>query len=154
MAITTPLVPERRAPRKTLEPAQTRHALLVEDDDEMRRLLYFVLTRNGFRVTEARDGSEALEWLGSLLVMDRRGKNLDLVVTDQRMPAFSGLDVIEAMRFSGLRAPAILITAFGDAQTHERAGSLGAVEVLDKPFELSRLVSVARRVTRLSREDW
>ena len=134
---------------KSLEPVRPRHVLLVEDDEEMRRLVYFVLTRNGFRVTEARDGAEALEFLGSLLLSDRRGRAPDMIITDQRMPGFCGLDVIEATRFSGIRIPAILITAFGDAETHERACDLGTVTVLDKPFEMAQLVKLARRVVRL-----
>lgn len=53
------------------------------------------------------------------------------------MPGFSGLDAVEVLRLVGSRMPVLLVTAFGDAETHERAASLDA-SVLDKPFEMER----------------
>ncbi len=131
---------------KTPEPDRRSHVLLVEDDDEMRKMLAFVLTRHGFRVTQARDGSEALEHLGDLVLRGNRDKAPQLLLTDERMPGFCGLDIIEAMRIAGLEIPAILITAFGDRETHERAEALGQTPVLDKPFAMLELVALARRL--------
>ena len=140
--------PDFRAAReaKTLEPAGRGLVLLVEDDDEMRKMLAFVLTRHGFRVIQVRDGAEALEYLGDVVLGGRREKTPHLLLTDQRMPGFCGLDLIEASRLAGLNIPAILITAFGDPETHERAEALGATPVLDKPFAMLDLVSLARRL--------
>ena len=138
--------PEDKAESKTLEPSRRSHVLLVEDDGEMRRMLAFVLTRHGFRVTQVCDGSEALEYLGDVVLGGNRDKVPHLLVTDQRMPGFCGLDVIEASRLTGLNIPAILITAFGDSETHERAAALGATPVLDKPFAMLELVALARRL--------
>jgi CheY-like chemotaxis protein len=131
---------------KTLEPAGRGLVLLVEDDDEMRKMLAFVLTRHGFRVIQLRDGAEALEYLGDVVLGGSREKTPQLLLTDHRMPGFCGLDVIEAARLAGLNIPAILITAFGDPETHERAEALGATPVLDKPFAMLDLVSLARRL--------
>jgi len=140
--------PDFRAAReaKTLEPAGRGLVLLVEDDDEMRKMLAFVLTRHGFRVIQVRDGAEALEYLGDVVLGGSREKTPHLLLTDQRMPGFCGLDLIEASRLAGLNIPAILITAFGDPETHERAEALGATPVLDKPFAMLELVSLARRL--------
>ncbi|HME69422.1 MAG TPA: response regulator [Myxococcota bacterium] len=140
--------PDFRATRETKTPEPTRRALvlLVEDDDEMRKMLAFLLTRHGFRVTQARDGSEALAYLGDVVLGGSRDKAPQLLLTDQRMPGFCGLDVIEAARLAGLKIPAILITAFGDTETHERADALGATPVLDKPFAMLELVALARRL--------
>lgn len=131
---------------KTLEPAGRSLVLLVEDDDEMRKMLAFVLARHGFRVIQACDGSQALEYLGDVVLGGSREKTPQLLLTDQRMPGFCGLDVIEAARLAGLNIPAILITAFGDPETHERAEALGATPVLDKPFAMLDLVRLARRL--------
>jgi len=133
---------------KVLEPVWKRHVLLVEDDEEMRKMLAFVLTKHGFRVTQARNGAEALEYLGDVVLGGARDRAPELLVTDQRMPGFCGLDVIEAARIAGLEIPAILITAFGDLETHARAESLGATPVLDKPFAMLELVTLVRRVMR------
>jgi DNA-binding response OmpR family regulator len=137
-----------RPEAKTLEPVWKRHVLLVEDDEEMRKMLAFVLTKHGFRVTQARDGAEALEYLGDVVLGGARDRAPELLVTDQRMPGFCGLDVIEAARIAGLKIPAILITAFGDSETHARAEELGATPVLDKPFAMLELVTLVRRVMR------
>jgi CheY-like chemotaxis protein len=131
---------------KTLTPVHRGHVLVVEDDDEMRKMLAFVLTRHGFRVTQLRNGAEALEYLGEVVLSGSRERTPQLLLTDQRMPGFCGLDVIEAIQLSGLRIPAVLITAFGDPETHERADALGATPVLDKPFAVGELVALARRL--------
>ena len=139
--------------RKTLSPLGKSRVLIAEDDDEMRKMLAFVLTKHGFRVTQARDGAEALEYLGDVVLGGSRDKAPQLLLTDQRMPGFCGLEVIEAARLVGLKIPAILITAFGDAETHERADALGATPVLDKPFAVQELVALVRRLAPLGSQD-
>ena len=57
-------------------------------------------------------------------------------------------ELIEAARDAGICVPAILITAFGDTETHERASALGETTVLDKPLRVAELVAIARKVTR------
>jgi len=131
--------------RKMPEPPRS-HVLLVEDDEEMRGMLAFVLTRRGFRVTEARDGSKALEYLAEIVLVGNQGEMPQLLLTDERMPSVCGLDVIEATRVAGLRIPVLLITAFGDAETHERAHALGETPVLDKPFEIGELLAMVERI--------
>ena len=135
----------RTSEGKTLE-ASCRHVLVVEDDEEMRKLIAFALARRGFRVTALRDGSKALEYLTGIVLGGERGEVPELLLTDQRMPGVCGLDVIEAIRLAGMQIPAVLITAFGDAETHERARALGETPVLDKPFELSELLAILERV--------
>lgn len=118
--------------------ALPRHALVAEDDDELRRLLVNSLRAEGFEVTEARDGSELLEHLGSLL-SERAQPLLDLVVTDVRMPGFNGLNILAGLRREAWATPVILITAFGDPKLHAEARRLGALAVFDKPFDMNDL---------------
>jgi DNA-binding response OmpR family regulator len=139
--------------RKTLSPLGKSRVLIAEDDDEMRKMLAFVLTKHGFRVTQARDGAEALEYLGDVVLGGSRDQAPQLLLTDQRMPGFCGLEVIEAARLVGLKIPAILITAFGDTETHKRADALGATPVLDKPFAVRELVALVRRLAPLGSQD-
>jgi DNA-binding response OmpR family regulator len=128
--------------QKQLDPSQRGPSiLLVEDDEEMRRVLARALRRDGYGVVEARDGSEALEQLGTV-ILDRRRRRTGgpaLLITDVRLPGFSGLEILEGMRLAALPLPAILITAFGDAETHADAYRLGATYVLDKPFDVDEL---------------
>ena len=134
-------------PEKDLIVARPGRVFVAEDDAEMRAILRFALTRRGYEVTEAENGAQALELLGEILLgLGRRHMAPDLVITDQCMPGCEGLDLIEALREVGVRAPAILITAFGDPDLVRRATEVGATAVLDKPFDVSLLLAVARRL--------
>ncbi len=63
----------------------------------------------------------------------------DLVLSDIRMPGWSGLDGLTRVAGHPALPPLILFTAFGDAETHERALELGALTLLDKPFDIDEL---------------
>ena len=113
--------------------------LLVEDDTEMRSMLAASLRRDGYVVVEVADGDEALEWLGIGLLEGRPARLPAIVVSDIRVPFFSGLDLAEGLQLAGVSVPIILITGFGDPDTHAMARELGAFCVLDKPFAMHRL---------------
>jgi len=132
-------------------PVRPYHVLLVEDDDEMRQMLAQVLRRNGFQVLEARDGFEGLDHLAELVLDEEFDRKFDLLLTDQRMPGFQGLELIDAARLAGIDIPAILITAFADDATRARVRALGDTSVLGKPFEMSDLVMLARTVAHAAR---
>ncbi|TYO99332.1 two-component system response regulator (stage 0 sporulation protein F) [Geothermobacter ehrlichii] len=114
------------------------HILLAEDDPAMRDLLAFCLYQAGYRVTSCGDGLSLLERLET-------NAEIDLVITDVRMPAMTGLEVLEATLDSKRRPPTICMTAFGDESTHEQARRLGAVKILDKPFDIEALVETVRQ---------
>jgi len=127
---------------------ETRTILLVEDDTEMRSMLAAALRRDGYVVVAVGDGDEALEWLG-IGVLDGRPARLPaIVVSDIRVPFFSGLDLAEGLQHSGTSVPIILITGFADPETHARARELGACCVLDKPFAMHRLRLAVREALR------
>jgi CheY-like chemotaxis protein len=130
----------------TLGRTRPYQVLLVEDDKEMREMVAQILRRNGFHVIEACDGVEALDHLGEAILDEEFDRTLDLLLTDQRMPGFQGLELIDFARCAGIEVPAILVTAFADDATHARARALGGTSVLDKPFEMSDLVMLARTV--------
>ena len=138
-------------PRTNPTPSARAHTrprvLLVEDDAEMRAMLEAALVRAGFEVQELPDGERALETLGSLLLGGRSQSGLDLVITDNRMPHFEGLDILEALRMTLEPVPLIMITAFGDPELHERVERQPDAMILDKPFDLEELIEAARRFT-------
>jgi CheY-like chemotaxis protein len=120
--------------------------ILVADDDEaMRSLLGASLRREGFEVRECVDGGELLAELEAA----RNGDSApDLVVSDLRMPGVNGLDVLHWLRRWLPEVPVILITAFGDRQVHKRAEALGAVMVIDKPFDLGEFLEHVRETSK------
>ena len=123
---------------------RTPTILLVEDDEDMREMLASELRRDGYRVVEAADGDDAVDWLG-VGILDGDPERLPaVIVSDICLPYVSGLDILEGARLSPWRLPVILITGFGDADTHERARDLGAECVLDKPFSMQTLRAAVR----------
>jgi CheY-like chemotaxis protein len=125
--------------------------LLAEDDSELRVLLSMVLRADGHHVVEAEDGTGLREAVTAALRQaddHAPATALDLVISDHRMPGVTGLDVLSALHQGERRVPPfILITAFGDAETHARAGRMGAL-VIDKPFDVA---TFRRTVARASR---
>lgn len=132
-----PLVPEP-APRP-------RRVLLAEDDYEMRRLLADALRRDGYEVTEAVDGLRLLGQLHSPLHYGLRA-DVDLIISDIRMPGVDGLEVLSGLQTYDGAPPMILITAFGDRNVHAEANRLGAVALFDKPFDLDDFRLFVRRL--------
>jgi CheY-like chemotaxis protein len=108
--------------------------LLADDDFELRSLLSGELRQAGYIVTEVGSGTDLLDRLASDLIQSNQPQ-FDLLVSDVRMPGWSGLEVLGGLRRAGLRLPVVLITAFGDSKTHRTAHKLGAA-LLDKPFDL------------------
>ena len=111
--------------------------LVVEDDAEMRRLLVRALRAQGYVALGAADADHALEWLGS--ASEDKVPRFDLVISDIRMPGGSGLDLLASIRAADCSMPVVLITAFGSDETRREARRLGAVVVVDKPFEMDEL---------------
>jgi DNA-binding response OmpR family regulator len=114
--------------------------LLAEDDRELRELLAFCLYRAGYSVTSCDNGLELLELLG--LSVGPNAEHFDLVLTDLRMPALTGLEVLEAFHDLPVRPPFVCMTAFGDEATHALAAKLGATMTIDKPFDLDHLITL------------
>jgi CheY-like chemotaxis protein len=118
-----------------------RVVLLAEDDVEMRLLLSLALQKEGCSVIECKDGMDLLSKVEPLLNR-KKEVDYDLIVTDIRMPGVSGMEVVEGLAGLQVCPPIVLITAFGDAQTHEQGRQLGVAAVLDKPFEIGDFIRV------------
>jgi DNA-binding response OmpR family regulator len=120
--------------------------LLAEDDDGLRPLLAERFRAEGFEVIEAEDGAAVVEYLAESIVQKRRHPGFDLIVSDIRLPGLNALDVLRGARGALEATPVILITAFGDQRTHDRALLLGASAVFDKPLDVDDLIAAAHRL--------
>lgn len=123
-----------------------RRVLVAEDDDAMRALLASILKQDGFEVVETRNGIELLEHLLPWFSGREPPAPVDAIVSDIQMPCFTGMEVLAGLSQVRCGPPVVLITAFGESSTHALARSLGAVAVLDKPFDLDELRTVLCRV--------
>src|SRR3954470_15011744 len=108
---------------------------VAEDDPEMLRLIVEALRGDGHDVEHASDGGRLLVELARARPEERA---IDLVVSDIRMPTCTGMQILEALRAAHRKVPVILMTAFGDDDTRNRAERLGAV-LFDKPFAVGDL---------------
>lgn len=121
--------------------------LVVEDDDLSRELLVDVLRREGYRIVQAVDGTEALQQL--------EGSHFDLVLSDIQMEGASGMEVLSHVARTSPDTPVILITAFARPDAAMDAITLGAADYLKKPIDIFALrTTVARCLKRrhLARE--
>lgn len=118
------------------ELAERRGRILVaEDDSDLRFLIAGWLEIDRYRVTGV---SNARAMLLELRTAMKHGDMFDLVISDHRMQGMAGLEAFRQARDWGVRAPFVLITAFGSDELEERAGALD-VDFLRKPFELDDL---------------
>lgn len=133
-----------------LSGATRRERVLVsDDDDQMRAFLALALQREGYEVTTCADGIALVDHIGAVLAS--REEAYGLVITDIRMPGLSGLEFLRGTNQWQGMPPVILITAFGDEETHARARQLGARAVLDKPFETEELLAKVRELLPIER---
>lgn len=122
--------------------------LLAEDDSEMRRLMVVILRRNNCEVTEAKTGSQLWDLIVRSALGTQTESQIDLIISDVRMPGMSGLEVLSSLRSQAGSTPMILITAFGDTDTHAEAHRLGALAVFNKPFDLDDLSTIVTSLQR------
>ena len=120
--------------------------LLAEDDEEMRSLLALMLRRAGYRVTECTDGISLLDSLSSFFLPSEEYENFDLIISDIRMPGVTGMEILMGANELDDFPPIILITAFGDKETHMQAERLGAAALFDKPFDIDNMLNKVRTI--------
>ena len=106
--------------------------LVVDDEPAQLELLSGFLNKQGFETVLADSGSKALEIF--------RLEPIDLVITDQKMPDMSGLDLLKAIRLINPEAAVVVITAYGTVDTAVAAIKSGAADYLTKPVNLDELL--------------
>lgn len=113
--------------------------LLVEDEDSFIEALTIGLAREGFEVSVARDGAEALEMFEE--------SEPDLILLDLMLPKMSGLDVCRTIRNTS-DVPIIMVTAKGEEIDTVVALEVGADDYVTKPYRMRELVARMRAVLR------
>ncbi len=108
-----------------------RRVLIADDEKNMRWVLGQALSGEGYEVSEASSGKEAMEAVTEAAP--------DIMVLDHRMPAPDGMEVLRRIRSKGLSFPIIMLTAHGNVATAVEAMKAGASEYLTKPFDLDEL---------------
>ncbi len=118
------------------------HILVVEDEEALSTLLQYNLEKEGYDVTLAGDGEEAL-----MLVNERLP---DLIVLDWMMPKISGIEVCRRLRSrsESRNVPIVMLTARGEESDRIRGLDTGADDYVIKPFSMTELTARIRAVLR------
>jgi two-component system NtrC family response regulator len=112
--------------------------LVVDDEATQRELVCGFLERQGFGVTSAESGEKGWEVF--------RQEPFDLVLTDQKMPNLSGLDLLRSVRGINPETAVIVMTAYGSIETAVSAIKSGATDYLTKPLNLDELLHKIQQV--------
>jgi DNA-binding response OmpR family regulator len=108
-----------------------KRILIIEDDEEMRSLIKEFVEEEGYEADCVEKGTYAF---GKLLK-----EPFDLIITDIRMPGFSGLDILPDLRKLKPDVSIAVITAFGSEEVYYKALQRGANAYLEKPIQLGKL---------------
>ncbi len=122
--------------------------LIIEDKESMASMLMTVLSAEGYRCEIAGDGLEGIRQLQT--------RDVDLVLTDLRLPTGDGLDVLRCARNEDPTLPVIIMTAYGTVEAAVEAMKEGAYDFITKPFDVDHLLVMIRRALetkRLYREN-
>ncbi len=114
--------------------------LVVEDDDELRNSLQRQLSEKDYDVITASNGNEAIP-----LTHARR---YDLVILDLKMPYLDGFQVLQFLNSTFPDTRVIVLTGYGDLKNVERCKSLGANEVMSKPYNVEYLFDTINRLVK------
>jgi two-component system OmpR family response regulator len=121
--------------------ADTRTALIVEDEPSTRELLASLLSAEGYAIQEAKDGAEAI------LALDQppqSSSSFSIVVLDMMLPEIDGVAVLSHLAALGADVPVIAISA--SSQQLVAAAAAGAQEVVAKPFDVATLLAMVAQV--------
>jgi DNA-binding NtrC family response regulator len=117
-----------------------RRIMIVDDDASIRRTLHLLLSRAGYDVVQAADGSEAVRlW--------RQGGG-DLVITDLHMPEKDGIETIIELLSHSPRVRIIAMSGGGQTKRLDLLGNmalLGSIHTIEKPFTLSEMLKAVHR---------
>lgn len=113
--------------------------LIVDDEPQIRRVMRTTLIAEGYEVTEARSGEEAIEKL--------RTSRFDLVILDMNMPGMGGIEACRAIR-SGSEAAIIMLTVRNAEKDKVEALDAGADDYVTKPFSTPELLARIRAALR------
>lgn len=110
--------------------------LIVDDEDNVSKLLDKVLSKEGYLTYTAETGEKALD-----IINEHR---IDVVITDIKMPKMSGIELLKRIKEIDLSINVVMITAFATLETAIDALRMGAKDYITKPFNLDEIVNTIR----------
>ena len=122
-----------------------KNILIVDDEPDIREILRYNLEKEGFSITEAVDGNDAL---------DKVSKDLDLAILDIMMPGKDGYEVCRKIREQGNTLPIVFLTAMDREFDEVKGLEVGADDYVRKPFSpkmlIARINAIFRRIDQIN----
>ena len=122
-----------------------KNILIVDDEPDIREIIRYNLEKEGFAITEAVDGNDAL---------DKLSKDLDLAILDIMMPGKDGYDVCRKIREQGNTLPIVFLTAMDREFDEVKGLEVGADDYVRKPFSpkmlIARINAIFRRIDQIN----
>lgn len=112
--------------------------LVVDDEDALRTVLSSELVNEGYEVSTAADGDEAVGELGKA--------EFDLVLLDIKMPRMNGFEVLKHIKQNHEQTKVVMLTGFADLKNAIESKKLGADDFVSKPYDLVDLLTTIERV--------
>lgn len=116
---------------------KTKTILVIDDDESLRRVVEYNLRDEGYEVLTASDGTSGLQLF--------QGNNVDVVLTDIRMPEMDGFELLTRLKTMQPDLPVIVFTAFGTINAAVDAMKVGALDYLTKPVPRDQLRAAVRK---------
>jgi len=114
--------------------------MVVEDEENIRKVIKKILEINAFEVLEARDGAEAMDIFYS--------EKIDLIILDWMLPKISGIEVLKMVREES-SLPILMLTAKSQEDDEVEGLEVGANDYLKKPFSLKILITRVKKLLNL-----
>lgn len=124
-----------------MEAINTTNVLLIDDEGDILEILTYILQKEGFTVSQARDGMEALELI--------RSRKFSGVVSDLCMPKIDGIALLKIVRAQNNFIPFIFLSGHADVRHKLEMLNFGAYELIDKPH-LNRVPDALKNLLRVA----
>lgn len=112
----------------------------MDDEENAREALSKILAHDGYDVSSAANGVEALNYL--------RNRDVELIITDINMPEMNGLAFLRELNRCRPESNVIMLTAYGEVESYLEAMNLGAFEYINKPIRYDDLKKVINKILK------
>lgn len=129
----------------TVTAAPKGRLLIIDDEFELLEVLAAILEGSTSEILRANNGIEGIDLL--------KTQQFDAVLSDEKMPKKSGLEVLKWMRENGLQIPFIIHTGYGQKDMVLEAQRLGVYAFIDKPWDENSLISTVERALKTGMEQ-
>ncbi len=119
---------------------KTKQILLVDDEDDLLRLLGDVLAGAGYRIQSATDGEKAVKLLAK--------QSFDLALLDIQMPLMNGIQVLQYIKEHCPSTKAIMLTGYANLKHAMEAKEYGAEDFIGKPYKVNDILNTIEKVLK------